>query len=484
MWLLNNSEESYSAFFTGWWFGFGFFSTGLYWVIYAFLVDSERFAWLIPLSLFALSASLALFTGLATWLTVVTSLSGLQRGVALAGAWTISEIARGKIFGGFPWNLIAYVWTDIDAMMQPAAVIGSYGMSLLTVLIASLPISLLKKTDKSAHSFTMEIKVIVVMLLTLWFAGETRLTLAGPKEMLPMVAGVKLRLVQPNIRQSTRWIPELRSKHFLQHVDMSLAPGFNTVTHVIWPETASSFSLDWNEEARNLVARAAPVGGAVLTGVMRMSLPEIKPTQFWNSLMVISHEGTVVTSYDKTHLVPFGEYMPLRNLFPFARAIVGSTDFSFGSGIQTLKIPGIPPVSPLICYEIIFPGAVTERAFIRPRWMLNLTNDAWFGLSAGPYQHFASARWRAIEEGIPLVRASVTGISGIIDPYGRVVESLSLGTAGVLDIPLPNAVAEAPPFSKFGNTLAFAIAITCLGVTSFFKFSKFSPGKSESQNRS
>ncbi|KAF0138730.1 MAG: cutE, partial [Rhodospirillaceae bacterium] len=463
-WLLDGARSHWAAFATGWWFGSGFFAAGLYWVRQAFLVDPEQFAWLIPFALSALAAGLALFTGLAAWLAAVLSHPGPQRGIALAGTWTMSEMVRGTLFGGFPWNLLAYAWTGVDAMMQPAAVVGAYGMSLLTVLVATAPAALTALADPGEAAWATRGVGwgAAGLLLVLWGAGVGRLGLAGPVATQPMVEGVRLRLVQPNTPQSLRWVPELRARHFLRQIEMSVSPGSDKITHVIWPETASAFSLDWHEEARRLVAKAAPPGGAVLTGVLRTTPPVLKPVQFWNSLMAIDHEGSVVAFYDKAHLVPFGEFVPLRNLLPLPKITIGSTDFSSGPGRQTMHTPSLPPVSPLICYEVIFPGAVVEQSG-HPQWMLNVTNDAWFGLSAGPHQHFASARWRAVEQGIPLVRVAVTGISGVVDPYGRVVESLGLGVAGVRDVSLPVALTRPPPFARWGNTLAAVLDVVCLG---------------------
>ncbi|KAF0113710.1 MAG: apolipoprotein N-acyltransferase [Rhodospirillaceae bacterium] len=456
VWLLDGGKPG--AFAVGWWFGVGFFGAGLYWVAHALLIEPRQFAWMIPLAVSALAGGLAVFTGLATWLTVKVSRPGVGRVVALAGAWTVSEMARGTLFSGFPWNLVAYAWTGTEAMMQTGAVVGAYGVSLLTVLMAAAPAAVIgaprgKRWPGAA---------LLVLVPFMWGAGTVRLNEAGPVATVPRVEGVMLRLVQPNTPQSLRWVPERRAQHFRQHLAMSVMPGFEQVTHVIWPETASAFSLDWHEEARRLVAKAAPPGGAVLTGVLRTTPPGYTPARFWNSLMAIDHEGSVVATYDKAHLVPFGEYVPLRNMLPLPRIIIGSTDFSPGPGLQKMSVPGLPVLSPLICYEVVFPGSVVEYSG-RPQWMLNITNDAWFGLSAGPYQHFASARWRAVEEGVPLVRVAVTGISGVVDPYGRVVKSLGLGVMGIEDTFLPAALSKAPPFARWGNALAGILAIGCLG---------------------
>ena len=463
VWLLDSiTNTKRHAFVIGWWFGIGFFSLGSYWIAYAFLVYPARFAWMIPFALTILTVVLALFTGMATWLTVTISRPGPQRGIALAGAWTTSEMLRGTLFGGFPWNPVAHAWTNVESVLQSAAFLGVYGTGLLTILIITIPATLIGYKDLLVDQ-RMRINLAVTgTLLLLWGAGSMRLSLAGSIEEHPMVENVLLRIVQPNIAQSLRWIPELRVRHFFQQIAMSLGPGFEKVTHVIWPETAVAFSLDWHREARQLVSQAVPYGGAVLTGVIRTTSPSSGVMRFWNSLMAINHNGTILALYDKAHLVPFGEYMPIWSLFSMQQMARDSRDFSSGPGLQTISIVGLPPFSPLICYEVIFPGKVVERTG-HPQWILNVTNDAWFGRSAGPYQHLASARWRAVEEGIPLIRVAVTGISAVVDPYGRILETIGLGIAGVRDVSLPVALTQAPLFAKWGNTIALTLTLLCLG---------------------
>ncbi|MBF0394337.1 MAG: apolipoprotein N-acyltransferase, partial [Alphaproteobacteria bacterium] len=202
-------------------------------------------------------------------------------------------------------------------------------------------------------------------------------------------------------------------------------------------------------------AAAVPPGGLLLTGAPRATPPG-EPFRVWNSLVVIDERAGVAGIYDKVHLVPFGEYVPLRGVLPIAKLTHGSTDFSSGGALATLDLPGLPPVGPLICYEAIFPGRVTA-ADRRPAWLLNVTNDGWFGISAGPHQHLASARLRAIEEGLPMVRAANTGISAVADGHGRVVATLGLGERGVLDAPLPNDLSPTP-YARLGDTVPLSVA--------------------------
>jgi apolipoprotein N-acyltransferase len=241
---------------------------------------------------------------------------------------------------------------------------------------------------------------------------------------------------------------------------LALSAGSGPVSHVIWPESAAPYPLDQDPVARQMIAEIVPPGGLLLTGGERFDLTE-EPPRAWNTLFVIDHTGALVARYDKRDLVPFGEFLPLRDVLSrlgLEKLTHGSIDFQSGPGRQTITLPGLPPVSPLICYEVIFPAAVKDPGQ-RPDWLLNLTNDAWYGISAGPHQHFAIARVRAVEEGLPLVRAANTGISGVVDAYGRIVGQLALGVRGVVDAPLPASLL-ATPYGRFGDTIFVVMLIS------------------------
>jgi apolipoprotein N-acyltransferase len=275
-----------------------------------------------------------------------------------------------------------------------------------------------------------------------------------------VVPGVHLRLVQPDIPQSLKWDPALRERHFQRTLELTRAPGFSGRTHIIWPETATPFAMAGDAARRLAIASAVPSGGLLITGAPRVEVEPGRPIRVWNSLHAIDGGGAIVATYDKFHLVPFGEYVPFRRILGFINLIPGAVDFTAGPGPRTLAPPGLPRLSPLICYEAIFPAHVLDSAD-RPGWLLNLTNDAWFGLSSGPYQHFAAARFRAVEEGLPLVRAANNGISAIVDAYGRVVVELGLGRSGVLDGDLPRALPRTP-YARFGDAIVLAIGLVLL----------------------
>lgn len=453
VWLLDGSANARrparAALALGWWFGFGQFGAGFYWIMLSLLTDPERFAWLVPFTLLGVPAGLAIFPAAALWLAWRLRAEGVGRILVLGASWTLFEILRGHVLTGFPWNLVAYAWSSSPAMLQVAALIGAYGLSLWTVVIASLPALLSDGDAVRPRRAAIVLTAFVLVPALVWAGGEARLAMA-PALGADAVPGVRLRLVQPAIAQQLKWREDQRVANARAHMALTLTAGYEQITHVIWPETAMAYFLDHEPELRRAIGAVVPKGGVVLTGTLRAE-PETETTPFrvWNSLEAVDERGEIAASYDKFHLVPFGEFVPLRRFLPIEKITPGMTDFSAGPGPRTLEVPGAPPVSPLICYEAIFPAAVTDPER-RPGWLLNVTNDAWFGESAGPHQHFASARVRAVEEGLPLVRSANTGISAVVDPYGRVVGRLGLGQRGVLDAPLPAAL---PPtlFSQWGN---------------------------------
>jgi apolipoprotein N-acyltransferase len=446
------------AFGAGWWFGFGHFLTGLYWIGNSMLVDPERFAWMIPFAVGGLSVYLAAYPGLAAWATWRLAAgrppSSLARALVLAAAWTVAEWLRGAAFTGFPWNLMGTAWAWSDAMLQPAALVGAYGLSLLTAAAAAAPAALAHRGPALGARLARVAAVLAVLGIA-GAGGAARLAAAGPVAEVPTAPGVRLRLVQPNIAQGLKWKPEMRRRHLLKQLDMSVArnaPGAARPTHVIWAETAVPYFAAEDPNLRAMLGATVPAGGLMVTGAPRRTPPEVEPLQLWNSVLFVAADGSLAAGFDKFHLVPFGEYVPLRGLLNIAKLTEGTVDYSAGPGPVTVPLPGLPAASPLVCYEVIFPGAVLDRAE-RPGWLLNLTNDGWFGLSSGPYQHFASARLRAVEEGLPLVRVANTGISAIVDSHGRVVASLGLGREGVVEGPLPLGLTGLTPFGRFGNLI-------------------------------
>lgn len=455
-----------TAFLVGWWFGFGHFFAGFYWLANALLIDAAQFGWMVPFALFGLAGGLALFPAAAAAVHHKSGRRGLAGILVLAVAWTAVEWLRGHVLTGFPWNLIGTVWAGGPTMMQPAALVGLYGLSTLTVLAAALPATLAAPPGAALGRWAGPLAAAALVLAG-WAYGEARL--AGADSA--MVPDVQLRLVQPNVPQSLKWDPNARLANFRKSLELTRGPGFESRTDIIWAETAVPFVLtDFSQDGaalRAALAQVIPPHGLMITGALRAERSPQGAFAIWNSLFALDSEGHILDSYDKHHLVPFGEYVPFPGIFGFTKVAAGAVDFSSGPGPRTLDVSGLPPFSPLICYEAIFPEQVVDPAH-RPAWLLNISNDAWFGLSAGPHQHFASARFRTVEQGLPLVRATNDGISAVIDGYGRIVAELGLGETGVLDAPLPHAL---PPtaYARWGDWTVLGLALVLLAAAALLR---------------
>jgi apolipoprotein N-acyltransferase len=359
----------------------------------------------------------------------------------------------------FLWNPVAIVWAGSGPMLQSVAWIGQWGLGLVTVAAAALFAAVV---DGHGAKRWIYPGAGVAVLLALVVVGSLRL--ASARDMADQPA--RLRIVQGNVAQGLKWDDRRRAEWLRRHIELTLRPQPAEPDAVIWPETAVPYQLELEPVIRDAVAAVAPAGGYVLTGGNRYDLGRDPPTAN-NSLFAIDGTAGIVDRYDKVDLVPFGEFMPLRpvlSLIGLRKITAGTIDFVPGRGRRTISRPGLPPFSPLICYEAIFP---TDAAPLEPRpaWLLNVTNDAWFGRSSGPYQHLAMARLRAIEEGLPLIRAANTGISAVVDPFGRVRDRLPLGVAGVIDAGLPGRLAEAPPVRRWGGWITAGLLLLTIGAS-------------------
>jgi len=462
VWLLDGVRTRAGAFAVGWGFGFGWFVVSLYWIAFALGVDIARYFWLVPFAVAGLPALLAAFVGAAAAAVHRLPLARTGWILALAAAWGAAEWLRGHVATGFPWNLVGYVWSDWPALAQPAAWFGVYGLGLLTVAAALLPAAAVGPDGHAHRGGAAAFAVMALALAGLGTAGAARLAAASDAN----VPDVTLRLVQPAIPQSEKWEDGRIADNFRLHLELSLAGGpaaQGSPTHVIWPETAVPFYLERYPQVREAIADVAPPGGLVITGAPRTTPEGEVPRRYWNSLQAVDRDAEVVAVYDKVHLVPFGEYVPFRSVLPF-EAVASGADYSAGPGPRTLNLPGLPPVSPLICYEAIFPAAVTAEGD-RPAWLLNLTNDAWYGETAGPHQHFAIARMRAVEEGLPLVRVATSGISGVVDAWGRVRVATALGERTAVDAALPVATPEPTVYARYGDAGFFLLLALFAGAS-------------------
>lgn len=444
VWMLAGVSGARGAFALGWWFGFGSFVTGLYWIGNALLVFGDRHAWMIPFAVLGLPGFLAVYAGLAAMVGRLGR-NHLERALLLSIGWAAAEWLRGHVFTGFPWNLIGYSWMGSEALMQAAAWVGAYGLSLAAFLSAAL-LAALAMPHRGVR--TGSAAVAALILLVPFAAGLWRLGQApAPGEAVQ--PGIGMRIVQAGIPQREKWRRSLRDRNFRTNLRLSVENRPDWVTHIIWPENAATFFIEEEEPYREAMARVTPPGGLLITGAPRRAGP---PLQIWNSVFAVDSRAEIVGHYDKSHLVPFGEYVPLRQYLPFDKVTHGAVDYSAGEGPLTLRFPGLPPVSALVCYEAIFPGAVADKE-ARPAWLLNLTNDAWYGLSAGPHQHLAIARLRAVEEGMPIVRAANTGISAVADAYGRELTRSGLDRQAILDFRLPKPLPAATLYGRYGDMI-------------------------------
>ena len=451
LFLVVQERDKGASFILGWMFGIAHFAVGLWWITESFMIEAETFGPLAIPAVTGLAALLSVFPALACALFARLRVQGAGAAVAFAGCWTAAEWLRGHMMTGFPWNLAGYALADYAALRQSAALVGSYGLSFLTVLAAVLPAVALCERGRDR---LVPLLALAGLLCGVWVFGALRL--AGPE---PVGTGVQVRVVQGNVAQRDKWDPAQRAEIVARYLDLSARPGAPDL--VLWPETAYPGFLDEDTDAQHRFAEKLPPGVPLLTGVLDRETDGAS-TVYYNTVQAYSGGRGPVASYAKHHLVPFGEYVPFRRWLPFERIVESLGEISPGPGPRTLALTGVPLVGVAICYEIIFPGHVTDDA-IRPDWIFNATNDAWFGASLGPEQHLASARMRATEEGLPVVRAANTGISAVIDATGTVLARLEMAKTGIIDTPLPGAGAVTL-YARFGDWTLLVFIIPFLGL--------------------
>jgi apolipoprotein N-acyltransferase len=438
----------------GWCFGFGYFFFGLLWIGEAFLVNPGKIVILLPFAVTGLPTGLALFWAGAAAAATLAWRPGLLRVLVLALALAVAEWLRGHLLTGFPWNVIGYALTYPLSLMQTASVIGIYGLTVIAVFVLAAP--LVAWVDggraRSSGGITLVATVAILMTYGHWY-------LAQPA---PVAADApRVRLVQPSVLQREKWMPVHQRRIFNLHLDLTkrnasgVEDGAAGVDLVLWPEAAMPFLPLETPEAIELIGKALPQGTYLVSGALRAD-PPTKPDDdrhLYNSLLAFGAGGKLVATYDKIHLVPFGEFLPF---FPLLNAIGLEPLTRRGPGFvigttprPLISLPGLPTFAPLICYEAIFPREAIQGAE-RPAFLANVTNDGWFGNTTGPRQHLHQASVRAVEEGLPLLRAANNGITAVIDAHGRVLARLDLDVVGVIDARLPGAL---PPtiYGRFGD---------------------------------
>lgn len=426
VWHVADAATARARAFRGWAGGAGYFAGTLFWIVEPFMVEPERDGWMAPFALVLMAGGMALFwlaAGLAAGLG--RGRAGRSAGFALGLAAT--DLARTYVLTGFPWALAGHVWIDTP-VAQAAAFAGPVGLSILTMLLAALPVGFATRRGQAGGTL-----VAALLLATVWAGGAARLAAPDPQRD----PAIRVRLVQPNATQSLKWQPGMRQVFLDRLISAGGGVSDRRPDLIVWPETAVPYLL---EDAGGVLDEALAISGGA---PMAIGVQRAEGLRYFNSLAAVGPDGSVMATYDKHHLVPFGEYIPFGDLLGrfgvSAFAAQEGYGYTAGPGARVLDLGRAGKVLPLICYEAVFPQdlrAAPERA----DWILQVTNDGWFGELAGPWQHLAQARLRAIEQGLPFLRAANTGISAVIDAKGRMVAHLPLDTYDWLDADVPGAL--------------------------------------------
>ncbi|MEO1136302.1 MAG: apolipoprotein N-acyltransferase [Pseudomonadota bacterium] len=447
------------AFIAGWFWGFGYFLAGVYWMAFSFFVQADQFAWMAPFAVTGMPAFLALFTAVAAWLCVMYWPSGWARIFALAAIFAVTEFARGHVLTGLPWNLTGQALAGTAIGSQTAAWYGAYGLSLIAVLLGAAPAATLQKDRKQHPLFGFAVMLAGAVLL--FAVGAVRLALPEPENDARTI----VRIVQPNIPQREKIQPGMWARNFerqMEHSRGAVPP--DAQLFIIWPENGAPL-LNEAATALEVIEQDLPDNAVLIAGAVRRERNDEGGLRYFNSIAFVEETSAgrrVTKHYDKHHLVPFGEYLPfytlldrigLAQLTPY-----GDSGFTAGAGPAVVNLGG-PAFAPMVCYEAIFPGRSYPRGE-RPAWLVVVTNDAWFGDTSGPRQHLDMARLRSIEAGLPMARSANTGVSTLIDGKGRMLARVKLYEAGKIEAPLPPALPRTL-YDRFGDAIFWAMALIC-----------------------
>lgn len=478
VWLLDGAEAEppagrlrrlAPAFRVGWWFGFGYFLAGLWWIGNALLVEAESFAWALPLAVLALPAGLAVFYGLATAIARLMWSDGIGRIAAIAFGFAAAEWLRAVAFTGFPWSAIGYAAMPTPLLMQSVSVVGLFGMNALAVFVFAMP-ALLGGSRHLRAGMALALALVAAHAAFGFYRMQT-------SELADRT--LRLRIVQASIDQGGKWDPELRDQIFRKFLELSATPSKSANERpdvIIWPETAVPFFFTERPDALTAIGKLLDEGQMLLAGAVRAegAAGASGAPRYYNSILAIGPDGEIVDAYDKVHLVPFGEYLPFESVLERAglKKIV-ETPVSFSSGVERrlLRLPKGAGALPLICYEIIFPGeadASSDGADL----MINLTNDAWFGDTPGPYQHFRQAQVRAVETGLPLVRAANNGISAAVRADGVIIDAIGIDVVEAVDVNLALGRQPLPFGSPARNGLFVVLFFAIVACSLMVRWSK------------
>jgi apolipoprotein N-acyltransferase len=426
------------AFGCGFLFGFGHFLSSMYWIAVGVSTYINEFWWAIPFALFGLPVILAFF------IAGTTAMSWLSRNskyfhIIFCTWWIFFEWLRSWIFTGLPWNLLGYSLAFSDILIQPVSIFGIYGLSFVTIYIST---SLYYLTDKKGLMVTIPTSLILIIAMIIY--GTTRL-----KTNDTSFSDITFRLVQPSIPQTDKWDEDQFWHNLQTQINLSNREG-SVPNLIIWSEAALVVPLKYNIIKNKLIEMLLHTDTTLITGGIADNDKTGNDYEIYTTLMALNEKGRLLFEYHKSHLVPFGEYMPLRNILPIKKLTHGFTDYTEGTPeIMHLEQFNLK-IKPLICYEAIFPELVrTSNQFADV--IINVTNDAWYGNSSGPYQHLHISRVRAVENGIPMLRVGNNGISAIIDGYGRISSQLALNEIGIIDGFIPNKILSKTIYSSFGN---------------------------------
>jgi len=440
----NKAKTPKQAFYIGLAFGYGYFLSGIYWISISLLVDAAQFGWLIPFALTLIPAFLALFLAIPAALFKMIEKKfapkfSYQKILIFSLLWLAFEALRSVLFTGFPWNLIGYSLLFNIYNIQLASIFSIYGLSFFATIICLTP-TLLVKPSKHDKIFILTILFLIIANFIFGYLRIKTTALVENKNL-------QMRLVQGNIKQDLKWNPKEKYHGFLKHIVISNSVENKNLKAVIWSETAVPYAINDSADLLDLLEQAIPQDAVLITGGLNIEYDQSRLAikNIWNSVFAINNVG-IIDNYDKHHLVPFGEYVPFAKYVPFLRNIAGGTGFNEGSGPKTIATPHFS-FSPLICYEVIFADKIIDKNN-RPDLLVNVTNDAWFGRSSGPYQHLDAAKMRAAEYGISLARTANTGVSAYIDPFGKIKKQIALNKEGFIDV---NFIEKISPtiFSKF-----------------------------------
>ena len=458
--LWRKAETGRRAFWTGWIAGTAYFAGTLFWIVEPFLVEPEKFAWMIPVALPAMAGGLALFWGLAFVLAWRIARNAWSQPLAFAACWMLAEALRGVVLTGFPWAQPGYSLVNIPPI-QVAAFVGINGVTFLVLLCGACIGAVLTQGSKGGRAVYAAIALGIGV--GSWGLGAARLAQPIPPRAQPLMVG----LVQPNVPQAEKWHPDLRDAQLADLLEKTRELTEKGADVIIWPEAATPFPIAEMPDLRAAISQRLSPNGVLLAGGLRVAGRGTDAQRFHNSLLAVGGDGTLLKSYDKQHLVPFGEYLPFDDILTGMglRAVI-SLPGGFSAGAdqdRVLKIAGLPPFGVMICYEAIFPHEVIDRnAGID--WLVHVTNDAWFGKVAGPQQHLAQTRVRAIERGVPVARAANTGISAMIDARGRILRALPLNAPGTLLEPLPSQAGK----TMYGKHEEAGLVLMFMIVSAFF----------------